>query len=317
MTPRNRPLAVVLTITAAAYALAYFRTLRQIVETPDIVAGSRGGIRWPRLGTAVQTVIVHFSLRTLSRSRLHRIILAFYLGVGSAFVIFLVENSEAQNPLADAPAADPWSAVNEPLLAASVAMLGFAMIGARVAFSIPLDLRANWIFRLTGARRVPEWLTGSRYALLLLSAAPVWAASAACCFRPWPWRGAAGHLAVLALLAMILAELCLHGFHKIPFTCSYLPGKSQVHLAIFGGIALFWCIVGSVIYERQALTDPLRFVPLLAGLGCVWLCARWWNAVAAPSADAEVSFEELATPAVQQLGLNRDGGGALEPPAMT
>jgi len=44
----------------------------------------------------------------------------------------------------------------------------------------------------------------------------------------------------------------------------------------------------------------------------VWLCARWWNTVLARSTDAEVSFEELATPAVQQLGLNRDGAGAID-----
>jgi len=40
--------------------------------------------------------------------------------------------------------------------------MGFAMIGTRVAFSIPLDLRGNWIFRVTGARRVPECLVAAR-----------------------------------------------------------------------------------------------------------------------------------------------------------
>src|ERR1019366_4841392 len=102
------------------------------------------------------------------------------------------------NQLADAPAADPWSQVNEPLLAATITMMGFAMIGTRVAFSIPLDLRGNWIFRVTGAGRVPECLAGSSPALLLLSAAPVWIASAGFCFWLWPWRAAAGHLAILA-----------------------------------------------------------------------------------------------------------------------
>src|ERR1035438_8934566 len=80
---------------------------------------------------------------------IYRIILAFYLGVGFALVIAMVKNGAPPNQLADAPAADPWSQVNEPLLAATITMLGLAMIGTRVAFSIPLDLRGNWIFRVT------------------------------------------------------------------------------------------------------------------------------------------------------------------------
>jgi hypothetical protein len=310
-------LGISLSTTAAAYALSYFRTLRKIVEEPDIVGGARGG-RWlPRLGNAVETALVQFSVRTLLRSRLHRIILAFYLGVGFAVVIAMVKNGAPPNQLADAPAADPWSQVNEPLLAATITMMGFAMIGTRVAFSMPLDPRGNWIFRVTGARRVPECLAGARRSLLLLSAAPMWILSAVCCFWLWPWRAAAGHLAILALVALILAELCLYGFHKIPFTCSYLPGKSQVHLAILGGFALLWFIILSVVYERQALADPKLFVPALTGFAVVWACLRWRTTARASEEDAEVQFEEVAAPAVQVLGLNRDGSWPIEPPATT
>jgi CubicO group peptidase (beta-lactamase class C family) len=310
-------LGISLSATAAAYALSYFRTLRKIVEEPDIVGGARGGTWLPRMGNAVETALVQFSVRTLLRSRLHRIILAFYLGVGFAFVIAMVKNGAPPNQLADAPAADPWSQVNESLLAATITMMGFAMIGTRVAFSIPLDLRGNWIFRVTGARRVPECLAGARRSLLLLSAAPMWILSAVCCFWLWPWRAAAGHLAILTLMALAFAELCLHGFHKIPFTCSYLPGKSQVHLAILGSLALLWFIILSVVYERQALADPKLFVPALIGFAVVWACLRWRTTARASEEDAEVQFEEIAAPAVQVLGLNRDGSWPIEPPATT
>lgn len=300
-------LAVALSATAIAYALSYFRTIRRIVEEPDIAGGSAGGLWVPSLGNPVKTALLQFSARTMQRSRLHRVILAFYLGVGFALVIAMVKNGAPPNQLADAPAADPWSQVNEPLLAATITMLGFAMIGTRVAFSIPLDLRGNWIFQVTGALRVPECLTAARRSLLFFPAAPLWILSAACCFWLWPWRAAAGHLAILAAIALILAELCLHGFHKIPFTCSYLPGKSQVHLAILGGLALLWSILLSVMYERQALADPKLFVPALIGLGIVWAALRWRTAAHATEEGAEIRFEELAPPAVQVLGLNRDG----------
>jgi hypothetical protein len=122
-------LGAALSATVLAYALSYLRTLRKIVEEPDIVSGARGGTWLPRFGKAVDTAIVQFSLRALLRSRLHRIILAFYLGVGFALVIFLMKNSGAQVQAADAPAGDAWGQVNESLLAASIIMMGFAVIG--------------------------------------------------------------------------------------------------------------------------------------------------------------------------------------------
>ncbi len=299
-------LCTALATTTIAYALSYFRTLRKIVEEPDIVPAARRGTWLPRFGGALETALVHFSVRTLMRSRLHRILVAFYLGVGFAIAIALVKAPQPAPP-ADAPAADPWSQVTVPMLAAGIAMMGLAVVGIRVAFSIPLDLRANWIFRVTGARSVPECLSGARRSLLLLSATPVWIVAAVFAFRQWPWLAAAGHLAILAALGLILAELCLHGFHKIPFTCSYLPGKSQANLAILGAVFLLWFVILSVKYERQALEDPRLFIPALIGLALVWAGARWRTAARAREEDAEVRFEETAAPAAQVLGLNRDG----------
>ena len=91
-----------------------------------------------------------------------------------------------------------------------------------------------------------ECLEGARRSLLLLSAAPVWAVSAVFCFWRWSWRAAAGHLPILALFGLTLAELCLHNFDKIPFTCSYLPGKSQIHMAILGAVLLLGFTILSV-----------------------------------------------------------------------
>jgi hypothetical protein len=142
-------------------------------------------------------------------------------------------------------------------------------------FAMPLDLRANWIFRITGLLRGPESLAAGRRALLLLSVAPVWLTSAALCLRLWPWRQAAGHLMVLGLLGMLLADLCLYGFRKIPFTCSYLPGKSQVHMVFLGAIGLLWLVMLSVKFEREALLDPRSMATMLAVLGLAVVCVKW------------------------------------------
>jgi CubicO group peptidase (beta-lactamase class C family) len=296
-------LAIAIGVTAVTYALSYFRTLRQIVEAPDIVPGARR-IGWlPPFGFRLQTALAHFTIRTLARSRQHRIVLAFYLGIGFALTIMLLKAPTADNRLPDAPASNVGSERIAPLLAASIIMLCFAAIGARVVFAMPKDLRANWIFRVCGIdhRPVPWIHSAERRALIALSAAPVLFATTVIAFRHWPIQAAIGHLCVLILLASILTDVCLYNFHKVPFTCSYLPGKSRVHMAMLGAAGLLWIVLFSVRYEREALEDPIAMMPMLGGLFAVALAAR---RLAAHSADgAQLRFEEEDDAAVQVLGL--------------
>jgi hypothetical protein len=64
-------------VAAAAHAFSWVRTLRQIVEQPEISSGPRSFTWLPRFGTQVQTAIGQFAVRTLTRSRQHRLIWAF------------------------------------------------------------------------------------------------------------------------------------------------------------------------------------------------------------------------------------------------
>ena len=236
---------------AAAYLICYFRTLRKIAEQPDILPGSRR-LHWlPRFGNSLETAVGQFCVRTLFRSRQHRVILSFYLGIALGLAIFI---SKAPVLRQQQSATDVWYQLNAPLLVASALMMSSAVVGARVVFSMPLELRANWIFRVMPPPGVPRCLAASRRALYGLAVTPVWAVLAALFFWIWPWRAAAGHLLVLGLLGMIVAELCLHGFQKIPFTCSYLPGKSYFHMAV-----LVICGV-DVSYQqrRRARTERAR-----------------------------------------------------------
>jgi CubicO group peptidase (beta-lactamase class C family) len=302
-------LAIVLSATAVAYTLSYLRTLRKIVEEPDITPGFRRLSWLPPFGSSVQTAIGQFSVRTLARSRWHRVILAFYLGIGFALTLFLLKAPALKH----APAGDSWSETGTPLLAASIVMMALAVGGTRVVFALPLDLRANWIFRVAGVRGGPETLAATRRSLLLLSVAPVWIGSALLSLRLWPWRQAAGHLAVLGLLGLFLANLALHGFRKIPFACSYLPGKSQVHMVFLGAVALMWFVMLSVRFERDALQSPRSMAAMIFLFAVAALGGRWATAILAREGE-ELQFEETPPPAVLELGLHRDGVLPLGPP---
>jgi hypothetical protein len=290
--------------TAMAYALSYFRTLRKIVEQPDIVAGSRG-LHWlPPFGNSLETAVVQFSVRTLLRSRQHRMMLAFYLGIGFAIVILFMKTPRAHHQLL---------ADNAPLLLSSVVIMCVWVVGTRVVFSMPLDLRANWIFRITQVHGAPEYLAAIRRPLFVLAVTPVWAASAGLFLSIWPWLRACGHLAVLGLWGVILSYVCLHGFQKLPFTCSYLPGKSYFHMTFLAALGLMFLILKAVEFERSALEDPASYAKALVILVIAAACARWRTVAKANSEGTALQFEEEPPAEVLVLGLNRDGTLPIEP----
>ncbi len=289
--------------TAAAYGASYFRTLRRIVEEPDIAPGFKNA--WlPRFGGALETAIAQFSIRSLFRSRQHRMIFAFYLGVGLAFaILFLNAPREIAGPDPAGAPVNPWHEPSIPLLAATIAMMGFWVVGARVVFSLPLDLRANWIFRTMPFEAGRRCLRARRRAMFAVSVIPAWTISAVALFALWPWRPAALHLAGLGCLGVILAEFSWSGVQKIPFACSYLPGRSHINVTF-----LFWIymlltgIVGAAVAELQMLKRPSGIAGPLAVLGIATLVIVIRNNWLARVSMAELRFEE--EPADRLLSLD-------------
>jgi len=320
----NIALAAVLVLTATVYALSYFRTLRRIAEEATIVPSRRaargGWWRLPSFGGADTTggglpaAVLPFSVRTLLRSPQHRVILAFYLGVGFAAAIFFMNLSAPRavvdqaaasvSAVASASADRPWHEETGWLLASSILMLAFSVIGARLAFALPLDLRANWIFRIMPPHAGGEYLTARRRSLLAVGVLPVWASSSVLVLSAWPWLPAIGHAIVLGLLGAIFTELALRGIQKIPFTCSYLPGKSSFHVAfwVFFMIAVPIVMKASSL-EQQALQDPTGFGVMVTLFATLLMALRWWNWRAAHAGGEEPRFEEELPDQVVSLNV--------------
>lgn len=292
-------LAAVMGGTALGYGLSYLRTLRQIVEEPDIVPGFRRGNWLPRFGGSFSTAIVQFSLRSFLRSRQHRILLAFFLGVAFAITIFLLRSPGAQRQLFDVPVPEVYGELSPPILAATLMVMGFWIAGVRVAFSIPLEPKARWIFQMIPIGDGMRALAARRRAMLLLSVVPVLIASAGLLFWLWPWRGAAAHLLLLGLVGMTLAELCLLGAQKIPFTCSYLPGKSKFHMTFWLCVLLLVSGVTKLAELEQRVLGEPYFPLVLVILFAIGFAARRRRRV------NDVVFEEADAGAIQELGLGR------------
>jgi hypothetical protein len=164
-------------------------------------------------------------------------------------------------------------------------------------------MRANWIFRSMPFAAGPPCLNARRRALFAVSVAPALALSAAVLFSLWPWRPAAAHLAVLAFLGIILAEFSFDGVQRIPFTCSYLPGRSKLHLTFWLWFFLLLVgLIGAVVNERKAFASPAASTAVLAVLGiAAFFCVLRNNRMASPTC-AELRFEEI--PPDQLVSLN-------------
>lgn len=235
-----------------------------------------------------------FSIPTLLRSRQHRVVLSFYLGIALGLAMFLSSGPALQQLALEKGA---WHRANTSLMVAGNIILCFAVLGIRVVFTMPLELRANSDACVVASRR-------SLYTLALL---PVWIAAAALFFWLWPWQIAAQHLALMAALGLCIAEIGLFGFHKIPFTCSYLPGKLRFNMAIaYLGLFLLSVTWGAEL-EMRAFHEPALYAAVLTGLMAAAAMARWRTTAQAGSSDAILRFDEAPEPAIDALDLHRDG----------
>jgi hypothetical protein len=292
-------LAVAVCGGVASVLLAYFRTMRKTVEEPDIMP-SVHRMNWSvRFGSLLQTCMGLFSIRTLMRSRQHRVLLCFYLGTGFAIVLAYVKTPLGQKEFLHGPRGD---VVDVAFLVASLWVICFTVIGVRVVIAMPHTFRANWIFRMTETRGVAEYMSAVRRSLLVIALAPVWLLLSVLFLFRWPTLPVAGHLIVLGLVGVIVVELCLHRFHKFPFACSYLPGQSKVHV-VFWGLLLVLVPFSAARIESGLLNRPFTFLCMVALLAMIAVAARCRTAAAAKLTEKLV-FEEEYPPEILALGLD-------------
>jgi hypothetical protein len=278
---------------ALSLLLCYLQTMKRTVEEPDLVPGA-GGSHWtPRIGNLLQTALVLFSLRSLTRSRQHRVAFAFFASI--VFAIALSMLHAELPPRKTIP-------VSMDYLIPTFVMMGFATYGLRSIFSLPISLTANWVLRTTQLRAPEKYFAATRITMFLFAVAPVWLVSAALAIPFTPFNAVAGHLVVLALFGSVLVELCLIGLYKVPFTCSFLPGKLNIQIVFWGILVVYLTVVVSFAeFENRALRNPNQLAILVCAL--VAAIATLWAFNHSRAKSAELYFEELPEELITTLRL--------------
>src|SRR5262249_27253473 len=150
---------------------------------------------------------------------------------------------------------------------------------------------------------------------IVLALAPIYIGSAAFFLSLWPWQPALYHVGILVLLATTIVEVCLQKAPRIPFTCSWLPGRSNFHITFWLCVGLLMTLVTKwVEFEQQAILNAHIAVATLVVLGIIAMFAALRTVMETLAEEGELQFEEDISPAILGLGLNQDGALMIEPP---
>jgi hypothetical protein len=269
-------LALATIITAGVYLLL-FRHFERLVLQPTSKSERAAGAT-PRLDKSnrVRTTadqrfappafraILGFIATTFRRSQLHQSVLVglsiFGLGIAVNSII-----GASPRSLARAPYWTPF------------ALMFASGVAVRASLVLPMQYRANWIFKMTEdpATRRDQFRVVDYLASICLAAVP-----AAWSVLIW-WiatgRPSATAAIVVALIGLVSVHAVLFDWRRIPFTCSYLPGKRFIFYSITIAILsfAFYMAVGAalVTIARSSTTRMVVIVMILAT--AAWLLRRY------------------------------------------
>jgi hypothetical protein len=290
---------------ALAYALSYQRSATKSFEDAEGPASVPGLLRnamtalanrW-LLRTPAERASFHFVWHTLMRSRSHRVLVGSCAGVGFAIVFQSLAGVMASG------SRSWWHSPRGVLLPVPLVLSLFLLAGLRYAFTVPAELRANWLFQLAGTAAPREYLAGMRKAAAIIGIIPLYAVLLPVHVTLWGWVIGGLHTLYGAVVAYLLLDLFLLGLDKLPFTCSYVPGKANLKArwplyvgGYLGYISLFSGI------EFLLLEDQSRFVPFLCAAAIAKVAIEFGRRRML-AGEFALLYDERPEPAVRTLGL--------------
>jgi hypothetical protein len=256
-------LAVAFGLFAVTYLLGYHRHARRVMEGVDAPPAGpsrmrtwfdRAVNRW-LLPHPLERATFHFITNTILRNAKQRLFLATYGGIAIALALpaMVRISTRPSSPLLIFDAAG--------LLGVPLTLSFFTVSGLRAVFNFPAELRANWIFQVCESEERLPHLHAVRKWIVLMGIVPLFAALAPVEIWFRGWALAFVHITFALILSMVLLNLLLVWFRKIPFTCSYFPGKTSMAVMFFVYLAGFATYSWSMAdVESRLLHTPVSLL---------------------------------------------------------
>ena len=154
-----------------------------------------------------------------------------------------------------------------------LALAGLTVLALRYLFALPVSLSANWMFQTADAEGRAAWLAAVQRFVIVCGVVPFYVISLPATIAILgPMRA----LAVTALglvVALIAFERLFRNWRKLPFTCSYIPGKKPAWLIMlrYSFAAIYLAAVPQLLLSASG--DPAAFLALFTLFTGLWW--RW------------------------------------------
>jgi len=298
--------AAVAVLALGGYVVGYRRHFVRIAEIGDSAPPahsprlSRLGLLLDRLAlrTPFQKAGFRFICKTLLRSESHRLVLTAVAGLGLVLASqALMDAFAGANSLRKA-------ALSPEALSIPFILSFLVIVGLRMVFEIPAELRSNWIFQLMLDSERQECESLARRVILILTLPWLVAMAFPGYVFLEGWLVASLHTFLVVTWALLLTNIVLIRFRKLPFTCT-LPVFKQhsfVTLLSFGfGFLLY--AMETPEFEAPALLQPLRMIELIPVAAMAWYIPHHL-AKSAFNFEKKLIFEESPTQTIELLRLS-------------
>jgi hypothetical protein len=247
-------------LTLALYASSYAALSRRALDgpAPQGRGASRAWLarllqRGPTRGfnSPLRTAIRQFTIRTLARSRTHRMMLAVYAGIALAIVM----SSALSVAMRDSGAA-LWSP-GLTMLSMPLIVQFFMLVAIRVIIAVPSEPKARWVFRACEPADRSAAVSAARDTMMVLVVAPTALLALAQGLIFWTVGAALSHAVFCWVIGRLFAELLVARTGKLPFACTYFPGTSGVFtLWPLYVLFFFFYTLGLAAVDRRLIARP-------------------------------------------------------------
>jgi len=205
------------------------------------------------LRNSVQRAVFYFFGKTLRNSMVHKMRLASFAAVGAGLGLILLATNFRSF--------DNFSELNKILIGIPTVFIFFLLVGIRSVVNIPSSLEANWVFRLTEEKNLNHYSSGLRKGIVFHLLFPLFILVFTFYSFSWGWKIGILHSLYGFVVAVLFMEVLFLKYQKIPFACSYLPGKSKAHFLWMLYLVSFIVYVSLISsLELALLQNPSSFV---------------------------------------------------------
>jgi hypothetical protein len=285
-----RMLAAAIALFATTWTVGFRRHYRRTLESEETRARTPSAKRTnPLARSPEERAIYSFSGKTLARSRKHQVFLVTYLSVGISLALNFAAAVRAGKLVLSEDGARAF-----PFLVAFFVISGF-----RAVFQFPAELPSNWLYRITEMRWAETARSAARKRVLVSGLVPVLILLLPAKIAVWRGWSVPLHTALQFAAGALLIELLFWTFDKVPFTCSYFPGKTNLSILFvlyLYGFSYYSFQMGDL--EAALERHPLYALPFFGAAATLF--TLFWRHRRAPES-AQFDANE---PIIQSLGLN-------------